>query len=218
MSIKLVIFDMDGVVLDSERVANIAWFATAKELGITMTPDDLRNIKGGNYVRTTKILSEKYGSDMAPKILEMKKEKQLAVMASEGGIKLKKGVVEILEFIKKAGLKCVIATSTVRESATRNLKFTGVYDYFDGFIFGDEVTKSKPDPEVFLKACAKVGVDKSEAIVIEDSVMGATAAHNGGIRCFVVEDTIEFTPEENKLATMKFDSLLDVMEYLKNNR
>ena len=209
---------MDGVVLDSERVANIAWFATAKELGITMTLEELRNIKGGNYVRTTKILSEKYGSEMAPKILEMKKEKQLAVMASEGGIKLKKGVVEILEFIKKAGLKCVIATSTVRESATRNLKFTGVYDYFDGFIFGDEVTNSKPDPEVFLKACAKVGVDKSEAVVIEDSVMGATAAHNGGIRCFVVEDTIEFTPEENKLATMKFDSLLDVMEYLQNHK
>lgn len=218
MNIKLVIFDMDGVVLDSERIANIAWLDTAKELGAVMTEEDLRHIKGGNYVRTTRILSEKYGSDMAVKILDMKKKKQREIMALEGGVKLKKGVVEILEFIKKVGLKCAIATSTVKESATRNLKFTGVYDYFDSFIFGDEVRKSKPDPEVFLKACAKVGVDKSQAVVIEDSVMGATAAFNGGIRCFVVEDTIKFTPEENKLATMKFDSLIDVMNYLKDNR
>lgn len=214
MVIKLVIFDMDGVILDSERVANIAWFETSKILGLNLTFEDLRVIKGGNYERTIHILSEKFGSEIAPKILELKKEKQREVMASEGGVKLKSGVIELLEYIKKAGLKCVVATSTGKESATRNLKFTGVYNYFDGFVFGDEVTRSKPDPEVFLKACAKVDIDREYAIVIEDSVMGATAANRGKIRCFVVEDTIKFTEEENKLADKKFNSLLDVKKYL----
>lgn len=70
MVIKLVIFDMDGVILDSERVANIAWFETSKILGLNLTFEDLRIIKGGNYERTIHILSEKFGSEIAPKILE----------------------------------------------------------------------------------------------------------------------------------------------------
>ncbi len=217
MSLRLVIFDMDGVILDSERLANMAWFAISDEMNLGLTDEDLREIKGGNYARTTEILAKRYGLDMAKEIIERKRDKQREIMKAEGGVKLKKGVVELLEFIKKVGLKCVVATSTRRESATRNLKFTGVYDYFDGFVFGDEVTRSKPDPEVFNKACEKMGVEKDEAVIIEDSVNGATAAHNGGIRCFVVEDTIHFTSEEDKLATKKFDSLLDVMEYLDKN-
>ena len=218
MEVKLVVFDMDGVILDSERLANIAWFATSEKYGLGLTFDDLRKIKGGNLVRTKEILTNKFGSEMAEKILLNKKEKQLEVMAQEGGIKLKKGVKELLEFLKENNIKKVIATSTGRESATRNLKATGVYDYFDDFVFGNEVNKSKPDPEIFLKACEKAKVNIDNAVVIEDSVMGATAANKGNIKCIVVEDTIKFTSEEDKLAYKKFDSLLDVKNYFEKNK
>lgn len=82
-------------------------------------------------------------------------------------------------------------------------------------VFGDEVENGKPAPDIFLKACEKIGVSPDEAIVIEDSVLGATAANRAGIRCIVVEDTIVFTEEENKLAYKKYESLLEVIEFLK---
>lgn len=215
MELKLVIFDMDGVILDSERVANIAWFEVSKIYGLGLTLEKLRDIKGGTVTRTQGILAKVVGEEKAIEILQEKRKIQHEVIKSEGGLKLKKGVVELLEQIKERGLKCVVATSTSRESATKSLKETGVYKYFDSLVFGDEVENGKPAPDIFLKACEKFAILPENAIVIEDSVLGATAANRAGIRCIVVEDTIKFTDEENKLAYRKFETLLDVKEYLK---
>lgn len=215
MELKLIIFDMDGVILDSERVANLAWFEVSKKYNLDLTLEKLHNIKGGTAKRTQGILAKLVGEEKAKKILDEKREIQLEIIKYEGGIKLKKGIVELLKYIKEKDLKCVVATSTRKESAERQLKETGVYSYFDTLVFGDEVVNGKPAPDIFLKACEKMGISTEEAIVIEDSVLGATAANNANIRCFVVEDTIKFTEEENKLAYKKFESLLEVREYLK---
>lgn len=210
MELKLVIFDMDGVILDSERVANLAWFQVSEKYNLGLTLEKLRNIKGGTTARTKGILSERVGVELAEKIMKEKREIQLDIIKNEGGIKLKKGVVELLEYIKEKKLKCAVATSTSRESAKKQLKETGVYDYFDTLVFGDEVENGKPAPDIFLKACEKFEINPKEAFVIEDSVLGATAANRAGIKCLVVEDTIKFTEEENKLAYRKFGSLLEI--------
>lgn len=212
--LKLIVFDMDGVILDSERVANLAWFEVSKKYNLGLTLEKLRDIKGGTSVRTKGILAKSVGEKLAEQIMKEKREIQMEIIRSEGGIKLKKGVVELLECIKEKGLKCAVATSTSRDSAQRQLKETGVYDYFDSLVFGDEVENGKPAPDIFLKACEKFGVGPDEAFVIEDSVLGATAANRAGIKCIVVEDTIKFTEEENKLAYMKFESLLGVIGIL----
>ena len=183
MNLKLIIFDMDGVILDSERVANLAWFEVSKKYNLGLTLESLREIKGGTTTRTKGLLSERVGVELAEKIMKEKREIQLDIIKNEGGIKLKKGVVELLEYIKEKKLKCEVATSTSRESAKKQLKETGVYDYFDTLVFGNEV---------------------------ENSVLGATAANRAGIKCLVVEDTIKFTEEENKLAYRKFGSLLEI--------
>lgn len=215
MALELVIFDMDGVILDSERVANLAWFEVSKRYGLGLTLERLRDIKGGTSKRTQSILAQSVGDEIAKKILDEKKEIQLTIIKNEGGIKLKKGVVELLKYIKEQDLKCVVATSTRRESAEKQLKETGVYDYFDTLVFGDEIENGKPAPDIFLKACEKLEVLSENAVIIEDSVLGATAASRARIKCFVVEDTIKFTGEEDKLAYKKFDNLLEVKEYLK---
>ncbi|WP_291255640.1 HAD family phosphatase [Fusobacterium sp.] len=209
--LKLVIFDMDGVILDSERVANLAWFQVNEKYDLGLNIEKLKEIKGGTAVRTLEVLSKQVGKTLAEKIMEEKKEIQMSIIKKENGIKLKEGVVELLKYIKEKGLKCIVATSTTKERAEKQLKETGVYGYFDNLVYGDEIKNGKPDPEIFLKACEKIGVSPIEAVVIEDSVLGATAANRAGIKCFVVEDTMKFSVEENRLTTRKYTSLLEVV-------
>lgn len=209
--LKLVIFDMDGVILDSERVANLAWFQVSEKYDLGLNIEKLKEIKGGTAVRTLEVLSKQVGKTLAEKIMEEKKEIQMSIIKKENGIKLKEGVVELLKYIKEKGLKCIVATSTTKERAEKQLKETGVYGYFDNLVYGDEIKNGKPDPEIFLKACEKIGVSPIEAVVIEDSVLGATAANRAGIKCFVVEDTMKFSVEENRLTTRKYTSLLEVV-------
>lgn len=209
--LKLVIFDMDGVILDSERVANLAWFQVSEKYDLGLNIEKLKEIKGGTAVRTLEVLSKQVGKTLAEKIMEEKKEIQMSIIKKENGIKLKEGVVELLKYIKEKGLKCIVATSTTKERAEKQLKETGVYSYFDNLVYGDEIKNGKPDPEIFLKACEKIGVSPIEAVVIEDSVLGATAANRAGIKCFVVEDTMKFSVEENRLAKRKYTSLLEVV-------
>ena len=212
--LKLVIFDMDGLLLDTERISNAAWMEASKNRGIKMTWDILRRIKGGNRKNATRVLSDILTEKEIDNLIEEKTQIQRGIIERDG-IDLKKGVVELLTFLKEKGMAKVVATSTGRVTAERELKETGIYGYFNDFVYGDEVTKGKPEPEIFLKACEKFGVSPTEAIVLEDSVLGLKAATAGGIRCIVVEDTIRLTEEENKLPFKKFESLLGARDFFK---
>lgn len=215
MKIKGVIFDMDGVLIDSERVSNLAWIEVGKKYGIIMNEERLKKIKGGTYQRTKTILEEEFKILDSERFLKEKKDVQERIYIEEKGVKLKTGVIEFLEYLEKNNIKKAVATSSHKEIATRHLKNLNIYDRFDTFTYGDEVVEGKPAPDIFLKATEKLGLSTDEVIVVEDSVLGATASNNAQIRCIVVEDTIKFDEKESKLAFLKLKSLLELEEYCK---
>ena len=183
-------------------------------MGIDITYNILRRIKGGNIKNAESVLKSFLDEEKCEKLISEKKRIQMRVVEEEG-IRLKKGVLELLTFLKKRKMKTAVATSTGKEIAARELKDTDIYEYFDGFVFGDEVKNGKPNPEIFLAACKKFDVVPENAVVLEDSVLGLKAAVSGGIRCIVVEDTVQLTNEENKLVYRKCESLLEVRDFFK---
>ena len=131
------------------------------------------------------------------------------------GIPVKKGVKDIFEYIRNYGLKCAVATSTRRESAEKTLHEIGVWDYLDAVVYGDEVEHGKPEPDIFLRAAKAIGVNPSEAVVVEDSINGIKAGYAADMRVVHIPDTIAIDDDIRKLTYMvcaDLNGLIDVVE------
>ena len=131
------------------------------------------------------------------------------------GIPVKKGVKDIFEYIRNNGLKSAVATSTRRESAEKTLHEIGVWDYLDAVVYGDEVEHGKPEPDIFLRAAKAIGVNPSEAVVVEDSINGIKAGYAADMRVVHIPDTIAIDDDIRKLTYMvcaDLNGLIDVVE------
>ena len=159
---------------------------------------------------------EKFGEDFPLESLYEKKIKHQMNAIEKDGIPLKRGIHELLDYLKKNGYKVAVATSTSRDRAEHLLKLGGVLEKADYVICGDEVVNSKPDPEIFLKAAEKLGVEPKECMVLEDSGAGIEAAYSAGMLGVNIPDMKE--PDENmKSKSYRIcESLLDVIDILEN--
>ena len=128
---------------------------------------------------------------------------------------MKPGVVELLTFLKEEGKKIPLASSTRRQTVTNQLRDAGILDFFDQVICGDMVERSKPAPDIFLKACEELGVKPERAYAIEDSYNGIRAAHAGKLHPIMVPDLLPETAEMREKAEVVLSSLLEVISYLK---
>lgn len=133
------------------------------------------------------------------------------------GVPVKKGLVSLLQYLKENSYKTIVATSSNRDRVDKILKQAGITEYFDDSICGDEVTKGKPDPEIFLKACQKLGVSTDEAIVLEDSEAGIQAGSTAGIRVICVPDMKYPEKQYEEKAYRILSDLNEVKEFLKKN-
>lgn len=210
-----IIFDMDGVLIDSERQSNEGWLWAAGQLGVDMPIWLIDSFKGAPAELCCKFFDDYYkGVIDYWEAKELRTQHVYKIRETEG-IPVKKGVKDIFEYIRNNGLKCAVATSTRRESAEKTLHEIGVWDYLDAVVYGDEVEHGKPEPDIFLRAAKAIGVNTSEAVVVEDSINGIKAGYAAGMRVVHIPDTIAIDDDIRKLTYMVCDDLnglIDVVE------
>lgn len=205
-----VIFDMDGVIFDSERAYIDVFRSLCARDGIECDEDICLAVIGSNLDSTRQMFLDRYGEDFAFE----KYYDECREVLSRIGFALKPGVHEIFKFLSKNHIPIALASSTSRESVTRMLTNAGLYEYFDAVICGDMVRYSKPHPEIFLTAAAAIGHSPDTCYVIEDSFNGIRAAHAAGMHPLMVPDILQPDEEIRALSEAVLPSLFETRAYL----
>lgn len=210
-----IIFDMDGILIDSERQSNEGWLWAAGHLGVDMPMWLIDSFKGAPAELCCKFFDDYYKGVIDYWEAKELRTRHVYKIRETEGIPVKKGVKDIFEYIRNNGLKCAVATSTRRESAEKTLHEIGVWDYLDAVVYGDEVEHGKPEPDIFLRAAKAIGVNPSEAVVVEDSINGIKAGYAADMRVVHIPDTIAIDDDIRKLTYMvcgDLNGLIDVVE------
>lgn len=212
--IKGVIFDLDGLLIDSERTAHKNLNKLLEPCGVAIdTEEYVHDYLGKTVVEGINRIAKLYRKDKTPdELLDI--YLQYEKTAIEEGIPLKAGALELLEYLKSKSIKIALASSSLRERAVGILKSHNILDYFDELVFGYEVEKGKPAPDIFLKACEKINVKPSEAIVLEDSEAGIQAGFSANIPVFCIPDIKKPSQPFAEKATKILNSLNDVRKLI----
>lgn len=210
---KAVIFDMDGVLHDSESICDKTWEIAAKEYNLPDSSEIIAECRGCNKTDSIQIIKKHFGQDFpAKKFLERTSELFKEIEFTKG-IDLMPYVKEALDYLKPK-YRLALASSTRQESASRQLKGTGIYDYFETLTYGDMVEHSKPDPEIYLMACKSIGLKPEECVAIEDSPNGIRSAYAAGLSVIMVPDRIQPTAEIEKMCMKIIPSLGEIKNIL----
>lgn len=212
---KAVIFDMDGVLFDTERLCRETWNQIGKEQKLENIDDVLTECTGLNKQDTILVMKKVYGEEFdAVGFMETCSQINVRKMKEEG-IPIKKGAQEILEYLKSENYKIGLASSSRKFRILENLESSGLKDYFQIVVGGDMIEHSKPKPDIYLLACKELDVNPAETFAIEDSPNGIRSAYHAGMKVIMVPDLLEPTKEILSMTVVCKKDLMEVTEYLK---
>ena len=197
----LAIFDMDGLLFDTERIFMNQKGIIMKEYGYDQTEEDYIRTIGTAGDLLMKVLFDLYGPDYpADEITQRTRKAQVEYMRTHKDF-VKPGIRKLLAWLAEQGVPCCIATSSKRPYAEEFLQISELAHYFSFIIAGDDITRSKPDPQIFLMACERGGVTPADALVFEDSENGVLSASAAGIPVICIPDMVQPKPEIAKKAS-----------------
>ncbi|MDE6673437.1 MAG: HAD family hydrolase [Acetatifactor sp.] len=213
MSIEAVIFDMDGVLFDTEKLCMDSWIAIAEERDMPDMEVFFPRCIGRNMTDTRMLFNEFYGDTYDYEEFRKQASAWFHGYIEENGVPVKTGVRELLEYLRRGGYKIGLASSTSRPSVEELLERAGIREYFQGLITGDMVEHSKPRPDIYLMACEGLGVNPAQTMAIEDSPNGIRAAHAAGMIPVMVPDLIAPDREMWEKSSLICGDLLEVIRF-----
>jgi|LSQX01.3.fsa_nt_gb HAD superfamily hydrolase (TIGR01509 family) len=211
---KVVIFDMDGVLIDTESVHDLSWKETFEHFGYDVSIQDRHQFIGRGAKNYIAYLYELVDTEEKVQKIRSYQRNFYHNYFANNPKEVKPGVVDLIESLKKRGVKIAVASQTRQASAIKSLTETNLIHLFDYSIFGDMVKESKPNPELFLKAQAFFNVDKADMLILEDSYYGVKAANNANIDVVWIKDVVDLSNETDINYIETFDSLIEAKDYV----
>jgi HAD superfamily hydrolase (TIGR01509 family) len=208
------IFDMDGLLIDSERVILALWVEAAQAAGHAMTADDFSAVIGRADRDSEAILTALLGGRGGFEAVRSVVAQRFLDPATRPVFPLKRGALEVLAAVRSTGVACGVASSTASKEVRRRLHAVGLLEHFEAVAGGDEVPRGKPDPAVYELAAARLGVAARDCLAFEDSEAGALAALAAGLQVVLVPD-LRAPPEALTARSLRvLGSLVEALEHV----
>ncbi len=213
-TISACIFDLDGVIFDSERAVYREWKLISEKYGFPLLEVPYRKCIGVNAATCRQIFLDYYGESFPYDKYCEERRQNFREKYGHGRLPLKPGVTELLESLKRKGFKAAIASSTRTQTVREEIRDANLLDYFERIVGGDMVERSKPAPDIFLKAAEVLDLSPENCCVIEDSYNGIFAADAAGMFPVMIPDMLPPDQLMHEKAGMILDSLTELNELL----
>ncbi|MGI5990271.1 MAG: HAD family hydrolase [Lachnospiraceae bacterium] len=210
MKIQAVLFDMDGLMVDTERQSDEGWVWACRQQGTEMPSWLMDNFKGAPRSSCIRMFDDYFKGRLDYGHTRELKNEYVAKLQSREGIPAKPGLFTLLRYLRDRQIPAIVATSTEHATAEAILRQIGAWEYLSGVVFGDQVANGKPAPDIFLLAAKKAGADPKASIVLEDSINGIRAGAAAGCAVIHVPDTIQISPEIRALTRAVVPTLAEV--------
>lgn len=213
--IEGIIFDMDGVIFDTERVYLDIWSKVFEKYGYKISKEIYISVMGRGRKKVKEIFMKNFGENMPIEEMYIEKDDMLSKVIENNEVPMKLGAYDLLKYLKENNYKIALATSARRDRVIKQIEGAKIKSFFDIIVCGDDIIKSKPNPEIFLKAACNLKIDKEKCIVIEDSPAGIEAAYNANMIGLHVEDLKKADDDIKRYCYKNFKNLVEVKEFLK---
>jgi HAD superfamily hydrolase (TIGR01509 family) len=207
---KAIIFDMDGVLFDTEIMSSKAWLQLSKERNLGNIEQLTTDCIGRNRTDIILQFRKKFGDSFDAEEFLSTGRALMQSWIDRDGLPLMKGCVEILQYLNENGYIVGVASSSSTKTILSHMEKAGLKSYFQAIIGGDQVTLSKPKPDIYLKACEAIHMPPEEVMAVEDSPNGIRSAYAAGMKPIMIPDLVEPDEEISDLLYRKYDSLLEL--------
>ncbi len=218
MKIEAVIFDLDGLMIDSERLTRDTFLKVCDEMGLDKGEEYYNQLIGGGDDVFDSVTAKYPQFDRVWTISTARRNEALEKCWKVKNSLNRPGLIELLTYLKEAEMTMAVASSSPIDYVMKNINNFDPYFEFDTVTAGDQVKKAKPDPEVFLKTAEKLHVKPENCLVIEDSKLGTIAAKRAGMHCITILDLVVMDDEFKAAIEFELDSLSHVIDFLKQNQ